>query len=90
MPARNRRLGDALQQRAFCSLRGSPGATAYYQQFRARHIGRDTKPRCANSPTASSASSTMPEDPHHYDEQTAWAHIHNAAADSVETWDVCR
>ena len=25
--ARNRRLGDALQQWAFCSLRGSPGAT---------------------------------------------------------------
>src|ERR687895_2507142 len=30
--ARNRRLGDALQQWAFCSLRGSPGARAYYQQ----------------------------------------------------------
>jgi hypothetical protein len=26
--ARNRRLGDALQQCAFCSMRGSPGATA--------------------------------------------------------------
>lgn len=32
--ARNRRLGDALQQWAFCSLRGSPGARAYYQQLR--------------------------------------------------------
>ena len=29
--ARNRRLGDALQKWAFCSMRGSPGATAYYQ-----------------------------------------------------------
>jgi transposase len=37
--ARNRRLGDALQQWAFCSLRGSPGARAYYQQLRARNIG---------------------------------------------------
>jgi transposase len=37
--ARNRRLGDALQQWAFCSMRGSPGATAYYQQLRARNIG---------------------------------------------------
>jgi transposase len=37
--ARNRRLGDALQQWAFCSLRGSPGAKAYYQQLRARNIG---------------------------------------------------
>ncbi len=37
--ARNRRLGDALQQWAFCSLRGSPGDTVYYRQLRARNIG---------------------------------------------------
>lgn len=37
--ARNRRLGDALRQWAFCSLRGSPGARAYCQQLRARGIG---------------------------------------------------
>jgi hypothetical protein len=37
--ARNRRLGDALQQWAFCSMRGSPGARAYYQSLRARKIG---------------------------------------------------
>lgn len=38
--ARNRRLGDALQQWAFCALRGSPGARAYYyQQLRGRSIG---------------------------------------------------
>jgi Transposase IS116/IS110/IS902 family len=37
--ARNRRLADALQQWAFCSLRGSPGARAYYQQLRDRKIG---------------------------------------------------
>jgi transposase len=37
--ARNRRLGDALQQWAFCSLRGSPGARVYYQQLRDRNIG---------------------------------------------------
>jgi transposase len=37
--ARNRRLGDALQQWAFCSLRGSPGAKVYCQQLRARKIG---------------------------------------------------
>jgi hypothetical protein len=28
--ARNRRLGDALHQWAFCALKGSPGARAYY------------------------------------------------------------
>jgi transposase len=54
--ARNRRLGDAFQQWAFCSMRGSPGATAYYQQLRARNSA--TKPPYASSPTASSASST--------------------------------
>jgi hypothetical protein len=37
--ARNRRLGDALQQWALCSMRGSPAAKANYQQLRDRHIG---------------------------------------------------
>jgi len=37
--ARNRRIADALQQWAFCSLRGSPGARAYYDIMRARNIG---------------------------------------------------
>lgn len=37
--ARNKRLGDALQQWAFCSMRGSAGAKAYYQELRARKIG---------------------------------------------------
>jgi len=34
--ARNRRLADALQQWAFCSLTLSPGARAYYDQLRGR------------------------------------------------------
>ena len=34
--ARNRRLGDALNQWAFCSLTQSPGARAYYDALRAR------------------------------------------------------
>ena len=42
--ARNRRLGDALQQWAFCCLRGSPGARAYYQALRDGESV--TKPRC--------------------------------------------
>jgi transposase len=36
--ARNRRLADALQQWALCSMRGSPGARAYYQALRDRNI----------------------------------------------------
>jgi len=37
--AKNDRLADALQQWAFGSLRGSPGARAYYDALRARRIG---------------------------------------------------
>jgi transposase len=39
--ARNRRLGDAVQRWAFCSMRGSPGARAYYDTLRKRGIGLD-------------------------------------------------
>ena len=34
--ARNRRLADALDMWAFCSLTKSPGARTYYDQLRAR------------------------------------------------------
>ena len=34
--ARNRRLANALDQWAFCSLSGSPGARRYYDELRAR------------------------------------------------------
>ncbi|MGH9248767.1 MAG: IS110 family transposase [Acidimicrobiales bacterium] len=36
--ARNRRLGDALHQQAFCALSASPGARAYYDALRGRGI----------------------------------------------------
>ena len=77
--ARNRRLGDALQQWAFCSLRGSPGAKAYYQQLRDRKIGHEAALRqlanrfvgilhgCLKTHTT-------------YDENTAWAHHTTTAA----------
>jgi len=37
--ARNRRLGDADHQWAFCALTSSPGARAYYDRLRARGTG---------------------------------------------------
>lgn len=37
--ARNRRLAGALQQWAFCPMRGPPGARACYQALRARRTG---------------------------------------------------
>ena len=52
----NDRLRDALDSQAFTALNVSPGARAYYDQQRAR--GPATAPRCASSPTGSSASCT--------------------------------
>jgi hypothetical protein len=34
--ARNKRLGSACEQWAFCALKASPGARHYYDQLRAR------------------------------------------------------
>src|SRR4051794_26311936 len=71
--ARNHRLGDALQQWAFCAMRGSPGANAYYHQLRGRKISHQAALRqlanrlvgilhgCLKTHTS-------------YDEHTAWAH----------------
>lgn len=77
--ARNRRLGDALQQWAFCSMRGSPGATAYYQQLRNRNIGhqaalRQLANRLVGILHGCLKTHTL------YDENTAWAHTLTAAA----------
>lgn len=77
--ARNRRLGDALQQWAQCSLRGSPGARAYYDAMRSRKIGHQAALRqlsnrlvgilhgCLKTRTA-------------YNEDLAWAHHIQAAS----------
>ena len=47
--ARNRRIGDALFQQAFCALTTSPGARACYDTMRARGIGHnDALRRLAN------------------------------------------
>ena len=72
--ARNRRLADAVHQWAFCAMRGSPGARAYYQSLRQRGTGHQAALRqlgnrlvgilhgCLKTRTA-------------YDETTAWAHL---------------
>jgi transposase len=77
--ARNRRLGDALQQWAFCSLRGSPGATAYHQQLRARKIGHQAALRQLANRLVGILHGRLKTHTA-YDEHTAWAHILNAAA----------
>ena len=77
--ARNARLANAAQQWAFGSLKGSPGARAYYDALRARNIGHQAALRqlanrlvgilhgCLKTGTS-------------YDETTAWAHHLNTAA----------
>jgi len=76
--ARNRRLGDALQQWAFCSLRGSPGARAYYQQLRARGTGHQAALRqLANRLVGILHGCLKTHTP--YDEHTAWHHLSSAA-----------
>jgi len=77
--ARNRRLGDALQQWAFCSMRGSPGATAYYQQLRARNIGHHAAIRQLANRLVGILHGCLKTNTT-YDENTAWAHIQNPAA----------
>jgi transposase len=77
--ARNTRLADSAQQWAFGSLKGSPGARAYYDTLRARNIGHQAALRqlanrligilhgCLKTRTL-------------YNETTAWAHHHTVAA----------
>ena len=61
-------------------MRGSPGARTYYQQLRARHIGghqaalRQLANRLVGILHGCLKTHTR------YDENTAWAHIHNPAA----------
>ena len=77
---RNRRLYDAIDQWAFCSLSASPGCRAYYDQRPGR---RGPSPPSAASPR-------QPPRRHpprlsttrtHYDEHTAWAHRYRSDTD---------
>jgi hypothetical protein len=76
---RNRRLYDAVDQWAFCSLSTSPGCRAYYDERRAagdlhhqalRALGN----RLVGILHGCLRTRTL------YDEHTAWAHRHKEAA----------
>jgi transposase len=77
--ARNRRLGDALQQWAFCSLRGSPGARAYYKQLRTRGIGHQAALRQLANRLVGILHGCL-KNHTLYDEHTAWSHHLSSAA----------
>jgi hypothetical protein len=77
--ARNRRLADALEQWAFCSLTQSPGARRYYDQLRNRHkTHRQALRQLANRWVG--ILHTCLERGIVYDEHLAWNYPHHAAA----------
>ena len=77
--ARNHRLADAVQQWAFCSMRGSPGARAYYLSLRARNIGHQAAIRQLANRQVGILHGCLKHRTL-YDEQTAWPHHATAAA----------
>jgi len=77
--ARNDRLADALQQWAFGSMRGSPGAKAYYQALKARKIGHQAALRQLGNRWVGILHGCL-KTGQLYDENTAWGHHSQAAA----------
>jgi hypothetical protein len=76
--ARNRRLGDAIHQWAFCALTSSPGARTYYDTLRARGTGHQAALRQLGNRLVGILHGCL-KTRTSYDEATAWAH-HTAAA----------
>jgi transposase len=77
--ARNRRLANALHQWAFCAMRGSPGARAYYQQLRARGIGHQAALRQLANRLVGILHGCLKTGTLYY-EHTAWGHHQQSAA----------
>jgi transposase len=71
----NDRLVDALHQQAFCALRASPGARAYYDELRGRGMGHHTALRQLSNRLVGILHGCLKTGTP-YDEHTAWAH-HN-------------
>ena len=71
--ARNRRLGNAVHQWAFCSMRGSPGARTYYAAMRARGIGHQAALRQLGNRLVGILHGCLKTNTV-YDEAIAWAH----------------
>jgi hypothetical protein len=77
--ARNRRLADALEMWAFCSLTTSPGARRYYDAHRARGQGNRRALRSlANRWVGILHGCLRHRRP--YSEQIAWPQVEEAAA----------
>src|SRR5271157_3771108 len=76
---RNKRLYDALDQWAFCTLTTSPGARAFYNQHRNTGDTHHQALRALGNRLVGILHGCLP---HHtlYDEHKAWAHRTPAAA----------
>ena len=77
--ARNRRLADALEQWAFCSLTRSPGARRYYDQLRARNKTHHQALRQLANRWVGILHTCLDRGVI-YDEQLAWSHLQPTAA----------
>jgi hypothetical protein len=77
--ARNRRLADALEQWAFCSLTRSPGARRYYDQLRARNKTHHQALRQLANRWVGILHTCLDRDVI-YDEHLAWSHLQPTAA----------
>jgi transposase len=77
--ARNRRLGDAIHQWAFCALTSSPGARTYYDTLRARGIGHHAALRQLGNRLVGILHGCL-KTRTRYDETTAWAPHPSATA----------
>jgi transposase len=71
--ARNRRVGDALYQQAFCALTSSPGARAYYDRQRARGATHHQALRALANRLVGILHGCLRRKIN-YDEQKAWSH----------------
>lgn len=76
---RNKRLYDAIDQWAFCSLENSPGARAYYDQRRAAHYEHHEALRALGNRWIAILHGCL-KHAAPYDEHTAWGHREPAAA----------
>jgi transposase len=76
---RNKRLYNAIDQWAFCSLTQSPGARAYYDERRAADYAHHEALRALGNRWIGILHGCLK---HHtpYDEHTAWGHRHASAA----------
>ena len=77
--ARNRRLADALEQWAFCSLTRSPGARRYYDQLRARNKTHHQALRQLANRWVGILHTCLDRGVI-YDEHLAWSHLQPTAA----------